>query len=494
LSNYLANFSYLCTEQLVSQAVPALILDKRPEFGKAGAKLQVARSFDDAMRVLRTRQNAEGGFGMWTANVQADEFASVYAVHLLLEARERGENVPADMLQLGLNYIRRLAASPSTELAGLRVRAYAAYLLTRQMTVTTPILASIRESLEKLYPKQWQSDPAAAYLASAYQLQKQERQASALMDQQVARLVKHPAPAAAQDARFYYVDPLVENAQALYLLSRHFPARAKALPPEVMAALVKPLANGSFNTLSGAYLILAFDAYANAVGPDGLGKLAITEVDAKGGRKALALPNNLVPRVPFTPGTARLQFTNDSAVVSYYSVTETGFDKQVPATEVRAGMEVLREFVDSAGKPVTSIMVGDEVTVRLKFRAVGRASVPNVALIDLMPGGFEPVLETAAAPAQEGATAAAPAQTSALPGLAGGRSTWQIHYADVREDRVVFYGNLTADFSELSYRIKATNSGRFVVPPAYAESMYERGVQARSAGGQSITVDSPGKK
>jgi uncharacterized protein YfaS (alpha-2-macroglobulin family) len=494
LSNYLANFSHLCTEQLVSQAVPALILDKRPEFGKAGAKLQVARSFDDAMRVLRTRQNAEGGFGMWTANVQADEFASVYAVHLLLEARERGENVPADMLQLGLNYIRQLAASPSTELAGLRVRAYAAYLLTRQMTVTTPILASIRESLEKLYPKQWQSDPAAAYLASAYQLQKQERQASALMDQQVARLVKHPALAAAPDARFYYVDPLVEDAQALYLLSRHFPARAKALPPEVMAALVKPLANGSFNTLSGAYLILAFDAYANAVGPDGLGKLAITEVDAKGGRKALALPNNLVPRVPFTSGTARLQFTNDSAVVSYYSVTETGFDKQVPATEVRAGMEVLREFVDSAGKPVTSIMVGDEVTVRLKFRAVGRASVPNVALIDLMPGGFEPVLETAAAPAQEGAAAAAPAQTSALPGLAGGRSTWQIHYADAREDRVVFYGNVTADFSELSYRIKATNSGRFVVPPAYAESMYERGVQARSAGGQSITVDSPGKK
>ena len=49
---------------------------------------------------------------------------------------------------------------------------------------------------------------------------------------------------------------------------------------------------------------------------------------------------------------------------------------------------------------------------------------------------------------------------------------------------MVFYGNVTADFSEVSYRIKATNSGTFVVPPAYAESMYERSVQARSAGGQ----------
>jgi uncharacterized protein YfaS (alpha-2-macroglobulin family) len=497
LSNYLANFTHLCTEQLVSQAVPALILEQRPEFGKAGAKLQLARSLDDALRVLRTRQNAEGGFGMWTSNVQADEFASVYAVHLLLEARERGASVPADMMQQGLAYIRQLAASPSRELPGLRVRAYAAYLLTRQMSVTTPMLASIRESLEKLYPKVWQSDPAAAYIAAAYQLQKQERQASALMDQQVARLVKRPVAAAqsAQEPRLYFVDPLVEDAQALYLLSRHFPARAKALPPEVMATLAKPLADGRYNTLSGAYLILAFDAYASAVGPDVMGKLAIAEIDAKGAARALALPANLVPRVQFSPGAAKLRFANDSGLQSYYAVTETGFEREVPKAEVRDGMEVLREFVDSAGKPITTVMVGDEVTVRLKFRAVGRANVSNVALIDLMPGGFEPVLESAAPPL-EGEAAPAPASAAGTPlaGLAGGRSTWQVQYADVREDRVVFYGSVTGDFSELSYRIKATNSGRFVVPPAYAEALYERGVRARSAGSQSITVDTPGKK
>lgn len=487
LSNYLANFTHLCTEQMVSQAVPALVLDKRPEFGKSGARLQVARSFDEAIRLLRTRQNAEGGFGMWTASVQADEFASVYAVHLMLEGRERGENVPADMLQQGLNYVRQLAASPSTELAGLRVRAYAGYLLTRQMTVTTPILAAIRESLDKLYPKQWQSDPAAAYLAAAYQLQKQDRMASDLIDRQVARLVKPVQPVALE--AYYFVDPLLEDAQALYLLARHFPARAKALPPEVMAKLVKTLGENRYNTLSGAYLILAFDAYANAVGPEAMGKLSIVEVDAKGGKRALALPNNLIPRVPFTPGTAKLQFGNDSGMVSYYAVTETGFDREVPKTDLRAGMEVLREFVDGAGKPVTTVAVGDEVTVRLKFRAVGRAFVPNVALVDLMPGGFEPVLDTAAPPAADGH-----AESHALPGLAGSSSTWKIHYADVREDRVVFYGHVGSDFSELSYRIKATNSGRFVVPPAYAESMYERGVQARSAGGNTITVTAPGKK
>ena len=132
----------------MSQAIPALILAKRPEFGKADVKLQTARTLEEAMRVLRTRQNAEGGFGLWNASVQADEFASVYAVHMMLEARERGEAVPADMLQKGLDYAQKLASSPGTSMWELRTRAYAAYLLTRQMAVTTPILTSIRETLE----------------------------------------------------------------------------------------------------------------------------------------------------------------------------------------------------------------------------------------------------------------------------------------------------------------------------------------------------------
>ncbi|WP_426192439.1 alpha-2-macroglobulin [Massilia sp. DWR3-1-1] len=501
LSNYLANFEHLCTEQLISQAMPGIVLAKRPEFaagaGTGATRLAQARNFERAVAVLRTRQNAEGGFGMWNAAAEADEFASVYAAHLLLEAREHGENVPTDMLQGAMGYVRTLAASPASTLPALRVRAYAAYLLTRQMNVTSPMLASIRESLDKRYPKAWQGDPAAAYLAAAYQLQKQERMAQELIDVQVARLVRPPSRKGAGDDALYFVDPLVEDAQTLYILARHFPARAKALPPEAMAAMVKALAEHRYNTLSAAYLTLAFDAYAVAVGPQAAGKLGIVEIDAKGARRTLTLPSNVLPRVPFSAGTSKLRLSNDSGLTAYYAITETGFDRQPPTTEIKSGMEVVREFVDSAGKAVTSVVVGDEVTVRLRFRAIGR-NVYNVALVDLMPGGFEPVLDTTAAPtpddaAAAGATAGAAPAPPGLPGLAGSKSSWQVRYADVREDRVVLYGAVTTDAHEVSYRIKATNSGRFSVPPAYAESLYERGVRARSAGGQFITVQAPGK-
>ncbi len=497
LSIYLANFQHLCTEQLVSQAMPALILDKLPEFGKGNLKTQVARTLEETLRILRTRQNGEGGFGLWTASVQADEFASVYAIHMMMEAHERGDAVPADMLQKGVAYLQTLATSPSDNLWGLRTRSYAAYLLTRQTVVTTPILASLRETLEKRYPKEWQADLAGAYLAASYQLLKQERLASDLIDKSVELLVK-------RGSRFsfeHYYDPLIRDAQTLYLLSRHFPDRAKTLPVSVMAAMVKPIADGEFNTLSSAYLILAFDAYASMNNPAGLGKLSIASIDANGKQTPLVLPDNLIPRVAFGPEIRKLRFGNDANITTYYAVTETGYDKKPQTAELRNGMEVLREYVDAHGNKVEKVNVGDEVTVKLKFRAVDRTYISTVALIDLLPGGFEPVLDTPSEPASMQADGnngedggGSPNRRTALAGLAGAKSSWSIEYADVREDRVVFYGALSKDVGEISYRIKATNAGHFVIPPAYAESLYERNVQARSVGAQSMDVIAAEKK
>ena len=142
--------------------------------------------------------------------------------------------------------------------------------------------------------------------------------------------------------------------------------------------------------------------------------------------------------------------------------------------------------MDAEGKPVTSVKVGQELTVRLKFRTIGRDLVPNVALVDLLPGGFEPVLNPVDAPS------VTPAKKGAFVDRLGNVGGWSVQYADVREERVVLYGTVNANVSEYRYRIRATNVGTFVVPPAYGESMYERDVQARSLPGK-IVVERAGK-
>lgn len=497
LASYLSNFEHACTEQLISQALPAVVLGKRPEFAansgvNSGTAKLAARSLDEALRVLRTRQNAAGGFGLWGASVDEDEFASVYATHLLLEARERSENVPADMVQKALEYLQQLAASPARDLHAARARAYAIYLLTRQGTVTTPMLSSLRDTLEAKYAKQWQDDLVAVYLAASYQLLKQDRLASGLIERAQAQLVKRGAPNFGYER---YYDPLIRDAQTLYILARHFPDKARSLPASSMLALVKPIQDGAFNTLSAAYTILALDAYATTVGNAALGKLSIAEIGADGKARSLALPQNLIPRVPFAAGTRQLRFGIDSNLTGYYAVTEAGFDRTPPTTEIKAGVEILREYTDTKGNPIKSVKVGDEVIVKLKFRALSNTWLSNMAFVDLLPGGFEPVLQSQAVSDNEGAglNTSSNSQKSPWSNRLGRGGNWTPEYADIREDRIVLYGNVNNNVSEFQYRIKATNTGTFIVPPAYAESMYNRSVQARSLGGQ-IVVERPVSK
>jgi len=466
LMSYLDNFPHQCTEQLVSRVLPGLVLAKRPEFG-ASTPQAAAKAFDEAMRVLRSRQNAQGGFGLWSASVQADEFASIYALHMLLEARELeipGLSVPPDVLRKGLDYAQALAASNPADLGAARTRAYAIYLLTRNGAVTTPLVASLRETLDAKHAKEWQADSTAAYLAATYQLLKQEKPAAELMDGLARATESDTAP-----YRWWpYYDPVVRDAQTLYLIARHFPARLKALSPQTMNRFVAPLAKGSFNTLSSAYTILAFEAMARTLGADAMGKLSVTQFDAKGAATPLVLPANLLPRAPIVPGTVKLKLANEARNTTYYSATQSGFDRTPPTQELKAGLEVLREYVGADGKPVTSVKLGDEVTVRLSLRAIG-GGVPSVALTDLLSGGFEVV------------------QSRDANGAASSVNGPSLEFADVREERVVLYSSASTSVQTYSYRLRATNTGEFTVPPAYAESMYERDKQARSLAGR-ITV------
>jgi uncharacterized protein YfaS (alpha-2-macroglobulin family) len=470
---YLDQFPHQCTEQLTSRALPALVLLRRPELSPGRTPAQLTQALRQAVGVLRTRQNGEGGFGLWTASVQADEFASVHATQLLLELREQeglAGLVPQDMWQAALDHLQHLAASDPADLPAARRRAQAIYLLTRNGAVTTSLVASLRETLAARHAQAWPTDAAAAYLAATYQLLKQDAPAEALMAPLAAQLEKGGKPYRYQ----YFDDPTIRDAQVLHLLARHFPARLKALPPAAVARFVGPLGQGEFNTLSSAYTILAFDAMARTLGADALGKLSVAQLDAQGRSTPVALPDSLLPRAEFAPGTRRLKLGSEGSVPVYYAVTQTGFDRSPPTDELKTGLEVVREYLGADGKPATRVKVGDELVVNLSLRAVdalgGVSFVPSVALTDLLPGGFEPVQSRG---------------SDGAPTTVGGAD---LQFADVREDRVVVYADAGSSVQTYSYRIRATNVGEFTVPPAFAQAMYERRVQARSRAGR-ITVD-----
>lgn len=489
LMQYLEAYPHGCTEQITSQTFPAVLLSGRPELVKEMSRGRTAeqgplpearKTFERYLVQLRARQTADGGFSLWPG-AGTDAFATLYAVQLLVEAKDHKLPVPQDLLQKADTYLQGWLGSGDNTLDGWRQRAQAAYLLTRQGIVAPAALANLREARRNQMSRQgvgWGDDLGAVYLAASYQLVKQEQVANELLDPVWSDLLARTEKKQRRNAWGAYYDPLVHDSMTLHLVGRHFPSRLKSLKPAVWEGMAEMVREGWYNSLSSASMLLAVDSYFEAVGQNVEGKLSASAVSAQGQAAALALGSvNPITRAAVPAGTARLKLSNDSDFNLYYSWAEQGFERNVPATPVNKGMEIFHEVLDAKGNPITKAKLGEEVTVRVRVRSLERAQINDVALVDVLPGGLEPVLQ-AVGDDEDAANADAPIWKKRL----GGGGSWKVQYADIREDRVVFYGGVGKDLLEVTYKARATNVGDYVVPAAYGEAMYDRRVFSRSAG------------
>jgi len=457
LNNYLENFPHGCTEQVVSQVFPLIGLMKHP--GYADAAKETHDKVAALIAKLRPRQLPNGGFTLWPGGRSVSEFPSVYVMHFLTEARELGYAVPNDMYRRGMDYLREVSASNASDLETARVRAAAIYLRTRNGEVTTNDLVHLQEWLQQHYEKTWRKDLVAVYMASTYRQLKKEGEAESLVK-------GYEIGVAGSDHYSDFQSPLTRDAQYLYLVATHFPERLKALQGKGVRALVKPIFGGHYNTIGSAYTILALGAYSKAV----MGPVSDEQITIKALIKdvATALKVERRPFVTTTPSVEATAISMTSDKPMFYQVSQTGFDHDLPQKALSEGLEVQRDYLDSEGNAVTTLEQGKEVTVRLRIRTVGRDRVSNVAVVDLLPGGFE-------------------VQRSSVPRQS---SYWSADYVDIREDRVVFYGSFDSRVTELRYKAKLTAAGDFVIPPAYAGAMYDRSVHGRSVSGTFHVSDS----
>ncbi|HKR37296.1 MAG TPA: alpha-2-macroglobulin [Steroidobacteraceae bacterium] len=482
--SYLGHYPYACTEQIVSQAMPAVLLESRPEFGYV--RSEPGADIAGLVSELRARQNDAGAYKLWPGSEQVVEFVSLYAQHFLLEAAERDEAVPGDLIANGNGFLRTIAARDGNNLTDERQTAYAIYLLTRQGERMSTEIAAARKRLEERYRGQWEQDLTGAWLAAALDLMRQDRDAGQLIGRTKFGL------GTTTDT---YNDPMTRDALLLFVIARHFPERLSDVPKETLGTLAQRVDENYYHSLSAGTTLLALDAYSNATQGQAR-NLSLAEVLKDKRVHTLDLPQVTFPKTPFSDQAAALRFTNNSDLNAYYTIEQSGFDRQPPTEAIRKGFEVLREYTDASGKPLTRIDMGQQVDVHLKFRSIDRDYVGSMALVDLLPGGFELVVpsQDAQTPFIEAGTAASESEgeeysEGAASGgwfcqVCVGNTKASLQYADMREDRVVFYVDANKQMSEIVYRIKATNVGNYVVPPAYGEAMYDRSVMGRSAAGK----------
>ncbi|WKE65535.1 MG2 domain-containing protein [Gallaecimonas kandeliae] len=454
LKAYLGHYPHACTEQLVSKAVPAIFL---------GTAADNQASFEQLLDQLRSRQNGDGGFGLWAANPVVEPMVALYVVDMLLDARQQGYPVPQDMLDRADSYLSGLSNGPSDGLAELRERAYGAYLLARQGVRVSGALADIRERLQRRYPKNWQADIASAWLAASFTLMQQQELAQPLWDAQQWQLLSDKPQRLG-----VYLGPLVHDAQLLTLLARHAPQRLAKLPEALLPKMGQWLSDQNYSSLSAGTLIRALSTYGDRAQS---GNLALS-AQVKSAWQALALPLAALPA-----GTDQLKLEKSGQAPAFYLVTEAGFDKTPPAP-FSQGLEVSRDYLDLAGKPLAQVKLGQEFLVRLRLRATALDSLAQVAITDLLPGGVEPVPRDAG---DDFHGWQPPVGVAKL-------SDWRPQWLNLREDRLVLYGTASRDAATFVYKVRATNVGRYLVPPPYAQGLYDPRQQALGQGGELVIV------
>ena len=443
LSFFLEKYPYGCSEQITSKAYPYLYED----FVKAGNKTRsdAEKMVSNTVGIIQSRMKSDGNIGYWTSKSPQDSAITLYCADFLTDAQKKDFYVPSSMFTKVLSAVKSIANSYEDDSYSIYLRSYAIYILTKNEIITTNYIESLEDDItRKNYTP---TDYEGLYLAASYKMMQQNKKAQNIMSK-----IKNKKTF---DSSWFYHNNLHYISTYIQLISTYFPERIGEIKSKDVDLLCEYLTNAYYNTYSTAAAIRAFESYANQ---DKSETYKAFETIGKE-QTELELSGTSVLKGNFSSKAEKIIFTNESKMPMYYQAIISGFEKTIPTSNIKDGLEVTREYIkDKSDDKSKDFKVGDTITVKISFRSTG-GTLNNIALVDLSPAGFETDIESI---------------------REDSNNSWEPDYVDIREDRVVIYGTVTDEVKTFTYKTKAINSGTFIVPPMFAESMYNKDIRALS--------------
>jgi alpha-2-macroglobulin len=173
---YLMAYPHGCVEQIVSTVFPQLVLNEFRELDDK-EKEKIENHIKAAIDKLKGYQNADGGFAYWPGNSENSDWGTTYAGHFLLEAKSRGYNVPEDMLKKWKKYQKDRSLiwlKNKTVKNDDLMQSYRLYTLALAKAPETSAMNRMREIPQLGIQSQWR-------LAAAYVLAGQPEAAKSLV-------------------------------------------------------------------------------------------------------------------------------------------------------------------------------------------------------------------------------------------------------------------------------------------------------------------------
>lgn len=467
---YLLGYPHGCVEQTTSSTLPLLAArDIAPQIGLHHVDdAELAKKIRAGLERLGTMRTAGGGLAYWPGGSEPNTYGTAYAMRALVLAKQAGIEPPADLLDGMARYLAEQMLSPQLE---PEVRS----AIAQSLAELGKLDASAADALYERGKEQSVFGTASLAIALSA-LPGQQDRVAALLDRveagidEAGELREQP-----RSSDFhYYGSPVRTKAQAAIALRRLRPT-SPALPPLVRALAQ---ATGSYTTQATAYSLIALAEEVRRLEPGASdatvlldGRPIEASRDLPRGGKQLEIP---LADLAGKSATLSLSSASDRPIAFEVRAAWRRPSAADEAFRTARGPMVYRLYTDAKGGPVdlAKVRPGDVLRVALLARrptSVDPARFGYVAITDRLPAGFEPVQ-------QDLATVAAQPEIDDAHPLAA----W-LRYADERpshlelhDDRVnVYFDGANGDDVAATYLVRATTPGRFAIPPATAELMYE---------------------
>lgn len=493
----LLEYPYGCTEQLVSRLVPLVEMrDLAKDYGIKLPKNIDAVTGDTLRKIVRNQQE-DGSFGFWNDSPRGHAWITAYAAWGLGRAKKHGHYVPEGVLPAAIQSLR---GQLRTSLDLALNRASAAFALDVLAEAGEPDpgfmneLFAVRDKLPLF---------ARALLAHAMILSKMEGADELLRDVDNHLRVTPTGATVAANTGDEYAVLLDSEARTTALVLRALLAKEKNHPlgARLARGLLGMRHGGTWRTTQEtAWSLIALDDYRRAqeAKPPAfdarvfLGDAEIYKA-AFQGRSVQSQSASYAASKLFASGAGGgvLAFQVQGKGKLFYEARLRYAKRELPQSGLDRGFfvrkivrrvkpeelsEALKTVPDAS---VAAVSAGDLVLVDLYV--ITTSPRENVVVDDPLPAGLEPIqndLSTASrslAIVDRDDDNAYEDEDEYDDARASGRAVNVTSYhREYHDDRVLtFVEHMPAGLAHYRYLARATTHGRFVVPPARAECMYE---------------------
>jgi len=463
---WLIHYPYGCVEQTTSSVFPQLYLKDIVKTSDAQGR-DIDRNINAAIKRLSRFQLSSGGFSYWPGSQDVSIWGTNYAGHFLYEAKQKGYDVPEEMIDRWLKFQKSRSVSSKDSLTE---RVYRLYLLALAGAPQMGPMNIIRENEQKNL-----SNLDRWLLGGAYKLAGSEKVALELIRSAVFHVKEY------YEFGGTYGSAMRDKAMMLDVLVNFQDWKNCRMLFDELAARLDTY--DWYSTQTIAYSLLAMGKYMNVLSGDpNEKKLLDGTLTLPDGTTVPFSTENVTWSYPIDKGfgktvTVALS-TKTNIPTAFVSLEWSGIPNVSSLPTMSSNLALSMEFINEEGVTVNPALTtqGDRFWAHITVTRTDKNNyaLENCALVQILPTGWE--IENTRLSGED------------TPSWAEGLILNRESYTDIRDDRVMWFFDYPRNIKRLDFivKINAVTAGTFALPSTLVETMYNNDFRAVLSGKQVI--------